>query len=286
MAPIAWNWNPAVLLGLVFTVGAYLAAAQRFGARGRQVLPFLVGVALVFFALSSPLSRAANLYLLSLHLAQQTLMQVVAAPLLVVGLPHGALAALRRHPAGARLMGWSWSAIPAAILYNAVLALWHVPSPDAGPGLACAIGPELALRRPWVARVQDLLPPGAGDWQDLLPLGAGILFWGAMLLPEPFTGDSRGVRLAVLGGSWVFNWLLGLVHPAAGPALYSYSDAARLLGLGPVIEQVLRVGAVWQHATMLNGLALVAALVWEFLGELLHAPGGSGLQAAREAGLR
>lgn len=257
MWSIGWSWNPIVLAGLALGLYAYAAARVRFRPRRRQVLQFLAGLTLVFVALVSPLNRAADRYLFSLHVVQHMLLQMGAAPLLVLGLPLAALGRLYGHPAWGRLMRWGWSAVPAAILYNGVLALWHLPVALGGPRLTCGIRTDVASQIPWIATLQDLLP-----------LVAGLLFWGAVLLPPPFSGAPRAVRLAVVGGSWVFNWLVSFVNATAARPLYAtYFAAPRLFGLSPTADQMLGAGILWEHGNMVYALAIVA-----LVRELLQAP--------------
>lgn len=251
---IGWNWNPVILAGLGLGLYAYLAGLRRFRPRRRQVVQFVTGLGLVFVALISPLDRVADRYLFSLHVAQHMLLQMAAAPLLVLAIPAAALDRWRRHPTWGRLMPWRGSAVPAAILYNGVLALWHLPVALGGPRLACGIRTDVASQIPWISTLQDLLP-----------LGAGLLFWGAVLLAHPFSGAPRGVRLAVLGGTWVFNWLVSFVNATAGRPLYAtYFAAPRLFGLSPMADQMLGAGLLWEHGNMVYALAIVG-LVREWL---------------------
>lgn len=265
MWSIGWTWDPVILAGLAASLYLYVVAAARFRPRARQVLQFVGGLALVFVALVSPLHVAADRYLFTLHVVQHMLLQMAAAPLLVLGLPAGALAQLYEHPVLRRLLRWVWSPVPAAVVYNAVLAFWHLPLAIGGPRLTCGIATDLPLQVSWVASLQHVLPVGAGVW-----------FWGAVLLPPPFSSAGRGIRLAALGGTWVFNWLVSFVNTLAGQPLYgTYFAAPRLFGVSPLADQVVGAGILWEHGNMVYAVAVVAQVRSLLQKQEVSEPGGS-----------
>src|SRR4029079_1264403 len=74
-----------------------------------------------------PIHDLAERYLLSVHMVQHLLMTFVAPPLLLLGMPAAVLRGLLRP----RFVHWSFSRLarplPAALLFNTVIAVSHYP---------------------------------------------------------------------------------------------------------------------------------------------------------------
>lgn len=92
-APLAWVWEPWVLISLGIAVTAYLLGAYRMnGEQRRRILgplrcaAFAGGIATLFIALVSPLDALAD-KLFSAHMTQHLLLLLVAPPLLIYGRP-------------------------------------------------------------------------------------------------------------------------------------------------------------------------------------------------------
>jgi len=89
---------------------------------------FAAGVALMFLALVSPLDVLGDDYLFSAHMLQHILLNMVAPPLFVLGVPAWLLQRLLQRPpvsALERVLGHpavAWS------LGSGTLLLWHVPA--------------------------------------------------------------------------------------------------------------------------------------------------------------
>jgi putative copper resistance protein D len=89
---LAWSLDPLPLLGVAIAGGAYLWAARRPEASGRTPHPrwrtasFLAGLAAIVVALNSPVEAYEGV-LFSVHMVQHLLLELVAAPLLLLGAP-------------------------------------------------------------------------------------------------------------------------------------------------------------------------------------------------------
>jgi putative copper resistance protein D len=89
---LAWSPDPLPLLGVAIAGGAYLWAARRPEASGRAPHPrwrtasFLAGLAAIVVALNSPVEAYEGV-LFSVHMVQHLLLELVAAPLLLLGAP-------------------------------------------------------------------------------------------------------------------------------------------------------------------------------------------------------
>jgi putative copper resistance protein D len=89
----AWSFDPSIVavlvgLGALFHWGVRLARRRRggLGVSNRRVGLFLGGLAVTYLALQSPIETYSG-YLFSVHMIQHLLLTMVAAPLLVLGMP-------------------------------------------------------------------------------------------------------------------------------------------------------------------------------------------------------
>lgn len=123
--------GPLAFLTLASLAGGaaiYIAALRR-GARLARTdrLAFAAGWACLAVALASPLESAVAASF-SLHMVQHELLMVAAPPLLILGRPFTALAAIL--PAGAlRLLAWPLRLPPVAAwgIHAAAVWTWHLP---------------------------------------------------------------------------------------------------------------------------------------------------------------
>lgn len=128
----AWDWEPSVLLGCAALLTAYV---HECGWKiTRQFVVFFSGIAVLAFALVSPLDTLGDYYLFSAHMVQHLLLVLIVPPLLLMGLPKGMIERARRwnliyyaervlaRPSVAWIVGvgtiWVWH-LP--VLYEATL---------------------------------------------------------------------------------------------------------------------------------------------------------------------
>jgi putative membrane protein len=144
----AWSWDPWIGGVMLVLTALYLSGVTRLwrrAGRGRgiarwRVASYLAGMAALVLALNSPV-HAVGGALFSVHMVQHMLLMVVAAPLLVLGLPlvgylWGLPQPAREQLSGAwsklgpARAGWGMIAHPLVILVLHVGALWvwHVPA--------------------------------------------------------------------------------------------------------------------------------------------------------------
>jgi putative membrane protein len=95
-ASLAWTPHADVWLLVTALVGGYLYALSAWGAKARpgrrpatrgQRLCFFAGAAVLWIAADWPIHPLAEGYLYSVHMVQHLLFQLVAAPLLILGVP-------------------------------------------------------------------------------------------------------------------------------------------------------------------------------------------------------
>jgi len=172
----AWNWNPWVV--------ALCAVTLFLGfARFRPQTAWLVlGAAVFFLALCSPVNALANGYLFSAHMLQHLLLLLIVPLLILLGWPGGPI------PHSLENGRWRWTnwilRRPVATWLMGVggMWLWHAPT-------LC----NAAVSNVWVHRLQSA---------SLLVMG--LAFWW------PIIGPWTRQRLAPLAGMiYLFTACLG-----------------------------------------------------------------------------
>jgi putative membrane protein len=143
----AWNWDPLILLSILIPAWLYLHGVRSLwekagpgrGVSLRHILAFIVGLLALFAALISPIDALA-VTLFSAHMVQHLLLIMVAAPLLVLGVPPAAQAWAIPSPWRVGLGRWwhrqiilrrAWQAFtnPALVwmLHALAVTIWHIP---------------------------------------------------------------------------------------------------------------------------------------------------------------
>src|SRR6185312_4456286 len=181
----SWNIEPplvfCVLCGLLYWRGGIRqVSARRAGParRGRAAL-FYAGLVTIVIALDSPLDSLSE-SLFAAHMTQHVLLLTVAPPLIVLAAPWSRLwrplpVDFRRAAARSVVVGPGWRhlragaravarPVPAWLLFNANLVLWHLP----------------------VLYDATLRSPALHDLEHALFLFTGILFWAQIVDSPPF----------------------------------------------------------------------------------------------------
>lgn len=250
-----------VVAGLVGAVWLYTRGLARLRARphgGRgiarwRVRCFAAGIVATIVALVSPMAEMGGV-LFSAHMLQHVVLMLMAAPLLVLGVPWHVMpwalgpaprARLRRAlrlPAVRRPWGLMMHPASCWLLHAVAVWVWHAPAL-----FQLTIGSELAHAL-----------------QHISFFGTALLFWGA--LGE--TGHSRRMA-AGAGVFYVFTTalhgtILGALLSLAPEPLYpAYAATTPAWGLTPLEDQQLGGLIMWVPAGLVYvaaGLALMA--VW------------------------
>jgi putative membrane protein len=248
----SWSWAPAVLFVIALGVVVYVwrwRAARRETTRhrpgvGRLVL-WLLGMTTLFVALVSPVDTLGE-QLLVMHMVQHILLLDIAPILLILGLSRVLLRPVtRRITVVERRAGFLAHPIFAAVLYVAVMWVWHIPSLyDAAVG-------------------NDAIHA----FEHLCFMAAGALYWWHLFAPI------RGrMRLGGLGpvvymlSSKLGVGLLGLVLTFAPTAIYPDYQHRTPWGLSPVADQSAAGVVMATEQSIVMGIAL-AWLFVRMLGE-------------------
>jgi putative membrane protein len=240
---------PLCVSGALYVIG--LARLWRRAGVGRGISTanaacFAAGWFTLALSLLSPL-HALGETLFAAHMVQHVLLIAIAAPLLVLGRPGGALSwglplawrrglgtLVRARPVAA---GWAWMTNPlvATILHGVTIWAWHLP------GLF-----EAALANPWL------------HWLEHATfLATAVLFWWAML-GRPARVHSYGISVACLFVTLLHSSFLGTLLTLSSRLWYAPAPAAAAWGLSPMEDQQLAGLIMWIPGGALYTVAALA----------------------------
>ena len=140
----AWHVHPDVWLLFGSIIAAYLIAGRRHErATGEATEPrkrrlFLLGMGVLWLGADWPIHDLAERYLYSMHMTQHLLFTLVAAPILIAGMPVWLLRELLAPAPIRRIFRFMKRPLVALIFFNAVLLFTHWPDV-----VAASVGSEL-----------------------------------------------------------------------------------------------------------------------------------------------
>jgi putative membrane protein len=248
----SWSIQPAVLLPLVDAALLYVWLLRRVRSRSsrsyrRETWCFMSGLAVIAFALLSPIGRYSD-QLLSVNMVEHLLLMMVAPPLLLLGAP----VTLALQASGPSLR--KRYLVP--LLRSRTVRF--LSSPILAWGLFAGVL--------WVSHFSSLyertLESGAvHDLEHVLYLFAALLFWRPVVAKDPAPGRLSGpARLFYLFLAMPVTAFLGMVIYGSDHVLYShYATATAALGISPLGDQQLGGAIMWVSAmvAMLPALGLV-----------------------------
>lgn len=226
---IAFELQPDVWLLMVALGGGYLFALRRLGPHyaarevtsRRQVGFYFGGLVVLTIAASWPIDAIGDGYLFSVHMLQYLLMTLIAAPLLIAGLP-GWL--LRELTVPVRpVLSWLARPLVALLAFNLVLVASHWP-----------VLIDLYLR-------VDVVHFG----MHAVWVGTGLLFWLPVLSPIPeFPRLNEPLQMGYLFLSSIIPTVPASFLTWAESAPYErYAAAPRLWGV-TAVEDIQAAGLV------------------------------------------
>ncbi len=253
-----WSLDPLPLLGCILAALAYLWAERRTDrAHAGTPVPryrrwlFFAGLAAILVALISPIDAYEG-QLFSVHMVQHMLLEMVAAPLIVMAAPI-TLALRVASPRGrrwilvmlhSRLVRWIAFPLTTWLLFAAVNWGWHFSSLY-----------DVALENDLVHYVEHLTM-----------LGAGLLFWWPVISPDPMPWRMpHPVRILYLFLALPQMSFLGLALLSADSVLYGhYLTNVRDWGPTPLADQQLGGTLMWVMGDMVFLVALLG-VVWAWM---------------------
>jgi putative membrane protein len=140
----AWHVHPDVWLLFGSIIAAYLIAGRRHErATGEATEPrkrrlFLLGMGVLWLGADWPIHDLAERYLYSMHMTQHLLFTLVAAPILIAGMPVWLLRELLAPAPIRRIFRFMTRPLVALIFFNSVLLFTHWPDV-----VAASVGSEL-----------------------------------------------------------------------------------------------------------------------------------------------
>jgi len=247
---LEWRFEPVVLAALaVSAIGWWLlvrrvAAAHAAHPHPRwRTLAFPAGLAVIVIALTSPI-EAYEGELFSVHMLQHVLLELVAAPLLLLGAP--ATLALRAAAASVRKLFLAFLHSRAVSVFSFPLLAW-VLFAAVNWGWHFSTLYNQALETPWLH-----------DVQHLTFLGAALLFWWPVIGADPARWRlPHPVRLFYLFLAMPQNSFLGIALMSAPTTLYPhYLATGRVWGATPIVDQSIGGMLMWVGGDVVFLLAM------------------------------
>lgn len=251
---LAWSFDPLAVALIGAAALLYLRAVRVVNAahprspvpRGRTVA-FMAGLAAIALALLSPIERYETA-LLSVHMVQHMLLQLVASPLLLLAAP--VTLALRAAPPGPR----SWLL---RLLHSRVLRVVTHPLVAWTAFVVVSWGwqfsplYDLAAENPLVHYVQHAVY-----------LGVALLFWWPIVAVDPaprklaFPGRVAYIALSIPQSSF-----LGITLMNVQPSLYPHYWT-QVRDWGPPFPEDLKIAGtmMWEMGAMVYAVALLLVL--------------------------
>jgi putative membrane protein len=263
----SWSWQPAILLSLGLVAAGYAYGFYYFRRRGllerllqqgliRRSQPwyFGAGLATLGLALLSPIDTLSNVLFL-MHMTQHILLVMVAAPLILLGLPEPFLRPLMQNAMLKTHLAWLTHPFVAFMLYNLTLIAWHAPALY-----------DAALRNRFIH-----------DLEHAMFFYTAVLSWWPLLSPVrelprlSYPAQMLYIFLIAIPGG-----ILGAVLVFADTIFYAtYAAAPRLWGLTALADQQAAALVMMVPGKAIYLIALtVVFFIWfnqedEAVGQLL-----------------
>lgn len=225
-----WSLHLDVVALCIWLAGAYLyvvtSLRTRLSDAGRvkrsQAALFLSGVLVIYVASGSPLHDLADRYWLSAHMLQHVLLTLVAAPLLLAGIPSWFWQALLRVRGAMPVARVLTHGVTALAVFNLVLLFFHLPSIL-----------DLQLREWWF----HLFAHAA-------LLAAGLIMWWPVLSTVPeLPRLSEPFQMGYLFLQSLLPSVMASFVTFADSVVYdAYATAPRIWGISPIEDQQIAGG--------------------------------------------
>jgi putative membrane protein len=234
-----WNWEPGLLAGMAFQLGAYLLCAtgplRRYfpgsqPATALEIQLFALGWLALFIALVSPVDTLGT-YSLTMHMIQHILVTLVAPPLMLIGTPRWLLRPILRVPLALPLGRFLTNPIVAFLIFNVVFIGWHIPALY-----------DLALRDLHVHIVEHIMF-----------FGSAVLAWWPVCSPlDELPRAHPLAQTAFLFFQSLPATILGAIIALAPEPLYPhYTTTPQLWGMSVLEDQQLAGLIMWIPASLI-----------------------------------
>lgn len=225
---VTWHAHPTVWLSIIAVVAAYVWAISRLGPRhapageryasGRQKAFFLTGVVFMYIGAEWPIHDVSENFLFSVHMIQHTLFSLVAAPLMLLGMPRWLL----RLMIPQRLLAWFrflTKPLIAFAIFNGVIVATHWP-----------VLVNLSVRS----------EPAHFVLHTIL-FAASLLMWWPVVdpLPELSRLTEPGKMLYLFAQSILPTVPASFLTFSSSPLYSAYAEFPRLWGVSAVDDQMV-----------------------------------------------
>ena len=234
-----WSLHLDVILICILLEAAYLYAVTQMKTglsearrvTKRQVVLFSLGVLAIYVAGGSPLHDLAENYLATAHMMQHVLLTLVAAPLLLAGVPGWLWQAMLRVPGVLRVAKPLTRPVLAFAIFNAALLLIHLP-----PTI------DLQLR----VHVFHLL-------MHATLVGTALLMWWPILSPIPeLPRLNPPLQMAYLFLQSMLPAIMASFITFSDTVVYSfYEDAPRIWNWTALDDQQVAGGSMKLSGTLI-----------------------------------
>ena len=239
-----WSLRPDVILLCILLGGAYYYAVTQLRPRisdagpvkRSQVIYYALGVLTIYAAAGSPLHNLADEYLASAHMFQHVLLTLVAAPLLLAGIPAWVWQALLRVRGVLQVARLLTRPLMALVVFNAVMILVHLPS-----------AVDLQLREWWFHLFAH---------SSLLV--AGLVLWWPVLSSVPeLPRLAYPIQMGYLFLQSLVPAVMASFITFSDRVVYqAYAEAPRIWGLSPLDDQQIAGGMMKLLGTI---------ILWSFI---------------------
>lgn len=268
-----WSLEPTVVFGVFVLLALYFwwtgpRNRSRPGHGNRPVttsqrIAMLGAAATMLVALGPPLDDWADHYLLSAHMVQHLLLTMLAAPLLLLGIPTWIGDPLIRRP-GVNRIGYGLTRpIVAFLIANIVFVAWHLP-----------ILYEAALRSRSVHALEHQLF-----------LATSVLVWWPIVGPFPaWPRLSLPLQCLYYFAQTIPGGMIGAFIVFAQPGLYvPYDTVRRIFGIGLATDQEMAGLIMWVGASTIYLILITIVFFRWTSGEEAKERGGPATRAQQPA---
>ena len=238
-APWSWEFRayPGIWAAVALLAGPYLWAVRRRRERvgvdpdqARRTRFYIAGVLAFWLATDWPLGLLGASYVAWAHMVQFLLYTLVAAPLMLLGMPEWMGRRILERLRIYRAVSWIARPVPAALIFNALLVFTHSP---------------------WAVEVFRASEVGSFA-MDVVWLLMGFLLWLPIISPLPeMTRSGPPVKMAYLflAAGVVPAIPAGFLTFAETPLYSVYELAPRFHGLAAGTDQqiaglVMKLGGI------------------------------------------
>lgn len=249
MSLTSWSLDPS-LVYVGVAAGLYLLGCYGYAKpKPLQMVSFFAGLLTIVIALDSPIDYYAD-QLFWVHMFQHVLLLTVAPPLFLLGRPWPtmwrALPVKPRTSLARTVARAGWTApvralarpLPAWILFNATVVLWHIPA---------------AYNATLTNGVIHVV-------EHAMFFFTGLLFWARVIDPGPLRPRLVWpVRIAYTVGAMVVGWVLAITLVVVPHPIYGYyaALASRPGGLTALEDQQIAAGIMWVPGSIAYAITFV-----------------------------